>query len=68
MVGGSKNLYLLACEAHEAAFGCQPRRMSGFRTFDDETAKKILAAIVEGVPYDEMPEGYDPLDSRHRIG
>jgi hypothetical protein len=68
MVGGSKNLYWLACEAHEAAFGCQPRRMSGFKSFDDETAKKILAAIVEGVPYDETPEGYNPKNPDHRIG
>jgi hypothetical protein len=68
MAGDTKNFYLLACEAHEVAFGCQPRFMSGLKSFDNETAKKILAAIVEGIPYDERPEGYDPLDSRYRIG
>ena len=61
MADKSKNLYQLACDAHEKAFGCDPVRW-GFHACNDESAKMILAAIVKGVPYDETPEGYDPDD------
>jgi hypothetical protein len=67
MVDGSKNLYQLACEAHEAAFGCAPVRW-GLQAGNDEAAKWILAAVVEGVPYDETPEGYDPKHPDRIIG
>ena len=59
MTDSSKNLYQLACEAHEEAFGCAPVRW-GFHACNDEAAKWILGAVVEGIPYDETPEGYDP--------
>jgi len=67
MVDGSKNLYQLACETHEKAFGCSPIRW-GFQAYNDEAAKRILAAVVKGVPYDETPEGFDPDNPERMIG
>ena len=67
MVDGSKNLYQLACETHEKAFGCSPIRW-GFHAYNDEAAKRILAAVVKGVPYDETPEGFDSDNPERMIG
>ena len=57
------NLYQLAFKAHEKEFGCEPVHW-GFHACNDESAKRIFAAIVKGVPYDETPEGLDPNSDR----
>jgi|TARA_B110000967_G_C18330743_1_gene291970 hypothetical protein len=73
MADNPKTLYEIACEAHEKAFGCEPVYW-GFQRWNiddvdnDEPAKSILAAIIEGVPYDERPEGYDPKNPHHFVG
>jgi hypothetical protein len=56
------NLYQLAFKAHEKEFGCEPVHW-GLHACNDESAKRIFAAIVKGVPYDETPEGFDPDNS-----
>ena len=63
----SRTLYQMASDLHEKAFGCAPVRW-GFQAWNDEAAKWILAAVVEGVPYDETPEGYDPKHPDRMIG
>ena len=68
MADNPKILYEIACEAHEKAFGCAPERWGFQRGTDDDYAKRILAAIIEGVPYDERPEGYDPKNPHHFVG
>ena len=67
MVDNPKTLYEIAFEAHEKAFGCEPVHW-GFHAINDDYAKRILAAIVEGTPYDETPEGYDPKNPHHFVG
>ena len=65
MIEESKSLYQLAWEAHEKAFGFPPN-IWGRWAHDDFHAKIIMEAIVEGVPLDTTPEGYDPDDPESR--
>lgn len=65
MADTPKTLYELAWEAHEKAFGCPPN-IWGRWAHDDFHAKIIMEAIVEGVPLDTTPEGYDPDDPESR--
>ena len=67
MADNPKTLYQIACEAHEKEFGCSPIHW-GFTAFNDATAKSILAAIIDGAPYDEMPEGFNPDNPERMIG
>ena len=60
-----KTLYMLAYELHEKVFDCPPHHW-GFHAFNDDSAKRIISSIAEGVPYDETPEGYDPNDPKSR--
>jgi len=65
MADESRTLYEIAWEAHEKAFGCPPN-IWGRWAHDDFHAKIIMEAIVEGVPLDTTPEGYDPDDPESR--
>ena len=67
MADNPKTLYQIACEAHEEAFGCGPLHW-GFHAINDDCAKRILASIVLGSPYDETPDGYDPKSDDSIIG
>jgi len=61
----SRSLFEIASEAHEKTFGSPPFKL-GDQTTDNTTAIQILKSIVDGIPYNETQNKYDPVTPRWR--
>ena len=61
----SRSLFEIASEAHQKAFGSLPFELVEQAT-DDATALQILKPIVDGIPYNETQNEYDPITPRWR--
>ena len=56
-------MFEIASEAHQKAFGSLPFEL-GEQATDDATALQILKSIVDGIPYNEAQNEYDPITTR----
>jgi hypothetical protein len=61
----SRSLFEIACEAHQKAFSSLPFEW-GEQATDDATALQILKSIVDGIPYNDSQNKYDPIKPRWR--
>mgnify|MGYP000025753676 FL=1 len=61
----SRSLFEIASEAHEKVFGSPPFKL-GNQATDNATALKILKSIVDGIPFNESQNKYDPITPRWR--
>ena len=61
----SRSLFEIASEAHQKAFGSLPFEL-GEQATNDATALQILKSIVDGIPYNETQNEYDPITPRWR--
>jgi hypothetical protein len=61
----SRSLFEMAYEIHEKAFGVPPFNF-GDKSIDNATALQILKSIVDGIPFNESQDKYEPLTPRWR--
>ena len=61
----SRTLFEIASEAYEKAFGGPPFNL-GDHAKDNATALQILKSIVDGIPYNESNNKYEPIAPRWR--
>jgi|TARA_B110000914_G_C15139866_1_gene298936 hypothetical protein len=61
----SRSLFEMASEAHQKVFGSPPFKL-GDQATDDATAIQILKSIVDGIPYNETQNNYDPISPKWR--
>ena len=65
----SRSLFEMALEIHQKVFGEAPfelREDDSFKEMDDATAIQMLKSVVDGVPYDEAHNKYDPIAPKWR--
>jgi len=61
----SRSLFEIASEAHEKAFGSPPFKLGNQET-NNAKALQILKSIVDGIPFNESQNKYDPIIPRWR--
>ena len=61
----SRTLFEIASEAHEKVFGVPPFNL-GDQSVDNATALQILKSIVDGIPYNESRNEYEPITPKWR--
>ena len=61
----SRSLFEIASEAHQKAFGSHPFKLDD-QAIDNATALQILKSIVDGIPYNESQNKYDPITPKWR--
>ena len=61
----SRSLFEISSEAHQKAFGSPPLKLDDQET-DNASALQILKSIVDGIPYNETQNEYDPITPRWR--
>jgi hypothetical protein len=61
----SRTLFEIASEAHEKVFRVPPFNL-GTQSADNATALQILKSIVDGIPYNESRNEYEPITPKWR--
>lgn len=61
----SRSLFEMAYEIHEKVFGVPPFNL-GDQSVDNAAALQILKSVVDGIPFNESQNKYEPITPRWR--